>query len=825
MPRGARIPFASLSSNVPICHPPMPRILSVFRTLSTLLAIALLASEAGARTGDFPRPAGIEPQIRFWTRVYSEVDRKGGLIHDSSHMDVIYEVIRLPEGLSSRARERHVERAKDRYAAILRKLATGKRSGLNAEEARVLALWPEGVSNATLKGAAKQIRFQLGQADRFLEGLERAGQWAPHIRKSLQTHGVPMELESLPHVESSYNPAAYSRVGAAGLWQFTRSTGRLFLRVDNVIDERMDPFAASDGAARLLRSNYDTLASWPLAITAYNHGVGGMKRAMSKLGTDDISVIIAKYKSRTFGFASRNFYTEFLAALDVDRNAERYFGPLTPLPPVRYETATLDHFVPAEAVIQALGVDGKILREHNHSLRPAVWNGAKYIPEGFELRVPAGALKQPIDVALASIPAPQRFAQQHRDRLYTVQRGDSLSKIARKYNVKERELVAVNNLKSRHQIRAGQVLALPDEPGAQAPVSVARAEPPADGVYQVRRGDTVARIAARFGLTEASLVAMNGLRNRHQIAVGQRLQVSTHVGTPQLIDAADEQVAAAAAVVTETIAQAAPKPSREQAEPIEIAANSATEERIQVAAKIAAEKPIEVAVDSATDDATEIGADSAVDEVIEIGADSAFEEPIQISADSTFEEPSEIGADAGVEDPIQIASIVGADVLVEGLASQAPAIASVVIPAPDPSDYAISDDDRITVQADETLGHYADWLEIPTSQLRRINGIRYGTPVGIGRATKLDFSVVSREEFERRRLEYHHTLQEEFFDAYEVVGTDTHRLQRGDTLWELAERRFRVPVWLLRQYNPTLDFSALQAGARLSVPRIAPREE
>ncbi len=122
----------------------MPRILSMF------LAVTLLATDAGAHPDDFPRPAGIEHQIRFWTRVYSEVDRAGGLIHDSSRMDVIYEVIRLPEGLSTRSRERHVKRAKDRHAAVLRKLAKGKRSQLSIKEARVLALWPEGVSNATL---------------------------------------------------------------------------------------------------------------------------------------------------------------------------------------------------------------------------------------------------------------------------------------------------------------------------------------------------------------------------------------------------------------------------------------------------------------------------------------------------------------------------------------------------------------------------------------------------------------------------------------------------------------------------------------------------
>jgi membrane-bound lytic murein transglycosylase D len=181
------------------------------------------------------------------------------------------------------------------------------------------------------------------------------------------------------------------------------------------------------------------------------------------------------------------------------------------------------------------------------------------------------------------------------------------------------------------------------------------------------------------------------------------------------------------------------------------------------------------------------------------------------------ENPIEVASDSRAEGSIEVAHTEIADALAEDLASQAPAIASVVIPAPDPSDYAVSDDDRITVQASETLGHYADWLEVATNRLRRLNGFRYGTPVGI-------FSVVSHETFIQRRLEYHHTLQEEFFDAYEVVGTDTHRLKKGDTLWELAEKRYRVPVWLLRQYNPTLDFSALQAGARLTVPRIAPIE-
>jgi membrane-bound lytic murein transglycosylase D len=286
--------------------------------------------------------------------------------------------------------------------------------------------------------------------------------------------------------------------------------------------------------------------------------------------------------------------------------------------------------------------------------------------------------------------------------------------------------------------------------------------PPADGVYHVRRGDTISRIAARFGLTESSLVALNGLRNRHRIAIGQRLLVS-----------ADAESRQPARIIEKKVAAAEPP----------------------------APKAVEVAA----------LAPPTPEEVHPTATGSAAEDPIEIASRSRM------------EDSIEIARAETADALPEVSESQPPSVASVVIPAPDPSDYAVSDDNRITVQANETLGHYADWLEVATSRLRRLNGIRYGTPVGIGRPTKLDFSVVSRETFEQRRLEYHHTLQEEFFDAYEVVGTDTHRLKKGDTLWELAEKRYRVPVWLLRQYNPTLDFSALQAGARLTVPRIAPR--
>jgi membrane-bound lytic murein transglycosylase D len=103
--------------------------------------------------------------------------------------------------------------------------------------------------------------------------------------------------------------------------------------------------------------------------------------------------------------------------------------------------------------------------------------------------------------------------------------------------------------------------------------------------------------------------------------------------------------------------------------------------------------------------------------------------------------------------------------------------------------------------------------------------MQFDTPLVIGRQKKLDFSRVTPEVFEQRRLEYHRTLQEEFFEAYSVSGTRTHVLRRGDSLWYLANRRYEVPMWLLRQYNPDLDFGALHPGTRLVVPVIETREQ
>jgi membrane-bound lytic murein transglycosylase D len=487
-----------------------------------------------SRQPDFPKSPALFPRVEFWKRIYSEVDTGGGLLHDGEELSVVYEVVRLPEAGSRLGQERFLRQRREHYQAILRRLAAGKRSGLDAEERRVLSLFPAGASDATLRAAVGRVRFQLGQADKFRAGLIRQGRWEHYMRGVFAERGMPVELASLPHVESSFNPAARSHVGASGLWQFTRSTGRLFMRVDHVIDERNDPWIATVAAARLLRANYERTRSWPLALTGYNHGVGGMERAARQLGTRDMATIIERYQSRSFGFASKNFYCEFLAALEVEENAERYFGRLARDAPENPEIIALDGYYRPTALAAAFGVSLDALRAANLALVDGVWSGQRLIPRGYPLRVPRNPLRAAPEVVLASIPARDRHVEQVREAEYRVRRGDTLSRIAARFGVRTKDLMAANGLRSANRIRVGQRLEIPGSGRVVASVAAPEPAPRATrtasvsapgGVHRVRAGDTLGKIARRYGISERELAAHNGITNARLVKIGQKLSI------------------------------------------------------------------------------------------------------------------------------------------------------------------------------------------------------------------------------------------------------------------------------------------------------------
>jgi membrane-bound lytic murein transglycosylase D len=433
---------------------------AIGRILAARLAALMMLMAApvkGAEEVKFERPASLKPAIAFWTRVYSEIDSLAGFIHDSRNLNVIYETLEFNWYDSAELQEKQIEETAERYRGALRALAAGKRENLTAREQKVLALWGGAASAERLEAAAERIRFQRGQSDRIRDGIIRAGAWEDAILKTLRDAGLPEELAALPHVESSYNPHVQSHAGAVGLWQFTQFTGRHYLRVDNVVDERLDPVKSTDGAVRLLKRYYSKLHSWPLTITAYNHGLSGVRRAVEEIGSTDIGDIVERYDGPRFGFASRNYYAAFLAAGDVTRNADKYFGPLERQPPEHQWIVKVPSYLPVSDLIEQMKLDAEVVRKLNPALQEAVWIGRKYVPKGYLLRLPGTTGTAAITTLLTAM---QGHPEQLPDLYYRVELGDTLSDIALRYSHSVRDLMALNNLSSADHIRAGQKLRL-----------------------------------------------------------------------------------------------------------------------------------------------------------------------------------------------------------------------------------------------------------------------------------------------------------------------------------------------------------------------------
>jgi len=729
------------------------------RSLPRFLFLLLcLSGTAGAQQSDIlPRPAALEPAIQFWIKVYTEIDTEHGFLHDAVNLSVIYETVHYERT--------GVERERARIEEALRALAAGKRSGLNNLEQTILDKWPADVSNATLAAAANSVRFQLGQSDRFVAGLIRSGAYRSHIDSVIRAKGLPIELGALPHVESSFHPGAYSSVAAAGMWQFMRATGQRYMRIDHIVDERLDPYTATYAAMSLLEFNYSILGNWPLALTAYNHGVGGMGRAVRDTGSDRIEDIVFNYKGPAFGFASRNFYSQFLAVLDVEKRAQALFGVLQLDPSPVYDEFEMDSYVEARTLADSLGMTLEQLQFDNPALRPVVWKGDKRIPKGYVVKVQRRSLNAPLATLMAGIPAAERFPIQTPDIEYFVQSGDSLSAIARRFRTSVAQLVTLNQLADRNTLSIGQRLVLPQDSAtatgqnsaqiaATAPASAAPRVSGSAGsrpdAYAVRRGDTLSTIARRYGVSETALLRANNLDNPHRIFPGQMLRFPTD-NNPAV------QVAAAAPA-------AAPA----------AAAPAAPAQPVQVAVAVA---PAPSAIVEAP----------PVAEYTPAFADDAEAENVPVVFDPSA--PAVAGAGATVQDL-----------------------------SADPSDYSVSAEGSIEIQASETLGHYADWVGSSVAELRRLNGMSANQPVVIGRRFTLDFSKVSVARFESRRRDFHLAEQQKFFEAYRIQDVASHTVVANDNIAALARSKYSVPMWLLRQYNPGLDFRSVQIGQTVMFP-------
>jgi membrane-bound lytic murein transglycosylase D len=767
---------------------------AVFRRWG-LLALALVMP-LFARAETIPRPEGLKDDVNFWIRVYSEVTTNEGFLHDERNLAVVYDTLKFGAGTSPRERQKVVDDRRDRWIAALNRIAAalsteGGRDSLSEADQRTLALWGPNPSPVLLREATKRVRFQLGQSDRFREGLIRSSTWAGHIAETFANQGLPPELAALPHVESSFNAAAYSKVGAAGMWQFMRSTGRRYMRVDDAVDERLDPYRSTEAAAQLLAYNYRVLGSWPLALTAYNHGAAGMRRAKESVGTDDFVKINRTYSSRTFGFASRNFYPSFLAALTIDENPEKYFGALQRRPEQKFHEVEMPGYVRLTTLERTLGVDREQLRALNPAWRAPIFNGSRLVPRGYKLRLPHDSAEKWTTALLAArLPANELYAGQVTPRTHRVRKGETLAQIAQRHGLTAARLAEMNRMSTSASLRVGRRLTLPDQmprplnaraamavaattPASPSPENATAASAPGDDYYVVRRGDTLQGIAANVRVPEAQLLRMNSLKDPDRLYEGQRLRIAGELKAEIAAREPESETRVAAIDAARGEAQR------------EVAAVEVVRE--ETTRPVGSGEPRRGRVRSAAVIAMAEATTPEVASAVVQAAESA-REPVSAS------EAEELSPALG---PVSVT---------QGLA--------------DSIDYQVREDGSIRVEATETLGQYADWLQIPTQRLRNLNKLRARQPVLLGQKLNLDYSRVSRETFEQLRRDYHAKLQGEFFLQHRIAGTEVYIVRRGDSLWTMTQRFSNLPIWLLRQYNPDTDLSDLRPGTQVVMPRV-----
>ncbi|MBF0465335.1 MAG: transglycosylase SLT domain-containing protein [Nitrospirae bacterium] len=439
------------------------------------------------RSSQFRTPAELRNQVDFWKKIFTSVSNHQAVIHDKRAMGVIYETVELTENESKDKKMRAfaVSPVLRKYKAILERLDAMppyELERLTGEDKRVYDLLYSNGIRSGYKDAADRLRVQVGQSDRFKKALSRSTLYLKNMEEVFAERGLPTELTRLPFVESAFDINAYSWANAAGLWQFTRYTAKKYVKINKVVDERLDPIKSTTAASKLLAFNYEQLHSWPLAITAYNHGCYGMQRAVERTATTDICYIVDNYDGPAFGFASRNFYTELLAVLEILDEYDKYFSDVVFQHPENYDTLTLTRAIKLNHLIAGTSVTVDDIQRLNPELLNPVLDSKLPLPKYYTLKIPQGAKEH----LISSLDSDLQSADRNSDgvdlterksvtekpvkisqdaaptyKRHVIQKGQTLYAISRLYNITVNDIMKINDLKSPESIKAGQVIKIP----------------------------------------------------------------------------------------------------------------------------------------------------------------------------------------------------------------------------------------------------------------------------------------------------------------------------------------------------------------------------
>ena len=746
-------------------------------------------------SANFPCPKEIQRRVDFWIEVFKGWDKKKAILHDPNAPERVYMVLNTGTGCGSKAAKR-IKSNRKVISTALESLATNLAKGrkiTSKRERHLLTLFPS-KSPARIRRAAKNIRCQSGVRDSFVAGLKRFNRYSGLVDRVLAENNLPPEIRYLPFVESSYNPAAYSKAGAAGLWQIMPATARdLGLELNATQDERLDPEAATRAAAKYFLNATKTLSKAsraknpgitdaeinPFIITSYNYGINGMRRAINKIDPDFMKVL-NRYKSPSFQIAVKNFYASFLAARHVALNADNYFGSVAGTDSLRYQTLVLEHATSLDRIKKVFSLTEDELKPLNEPLTRFVWNGWRMIPSGYQLRLPWRKDRWQTQIAEFNALSPEKVIPGSEQ--YTVRKGDTACGISRALRVNCSALISANKLGKRATIRVGQKLVIPGKiitssDGAQV-ASAARKQKS----WVVKPGQTACGIASKVGVSCRELINHNQLGRKANIYVGQKLRIP---GEDFLVENtsglnSDNQYTVQKGDVACVIARR-----------FSVSCQSLVKlNKLNSRATIYPGQKLQI---------------------------PGFEAPaITETASALAQVKSDSSSSAPVSGKRDSAPAASENQLVNLLDTLPDLSIRVGSEAGNPVYY-------IFVEVDETLGHFADWLGIGGSaKLRKINKLNSSAPLSLGqRVVFPNISPHTVERFEQMRVEYHQVLSETLKENYTLVGTEPYAVKQGESLWEMS-RRLGFPLWLIYRLNPDLRLTGLSVGKTIILPQLKP---
>ena len=404
-----------------------------------------------------------------------------------------------------------------------------------ADSSSAIAGWDMDVRSYETKTRVAHFvnRFSGSGREGIAVRLERGSRYDDMIRAKFRAGGIPEDMSYLALIESGYNPNAYSRAAAVGMWQFMSSTATgLGLRVDWWVDERRDPVRSTDAAVRFIRYLREQFGSLYLAAAAYNGGPGRISRGLKRFG-DDMEDVTGE--DRFFALAeekylpreTKDYVPQLIAVALVAREPERYGLAFKRLPAFAYDSVRVPATTPVALVARAVGATVADLRD----LNPHVLRGVTPPKTEFWLRVPTGTAAA-FDSAWGEVPDSARKAFKR----VLSKKGESLGSIAGRHGLTARQLSWYNpkivTLKPSGRLRPGQTILVPTRLVVSAAADVPDPSLELYGSAQrgrlvthvVRKGESLYSIAKRYRTTVKELKRVNGLR-KETIFPGQSIVV------------------------------------------------------------------------------------------------------------------------------------------------------------------------------------------------------------------------------------------------------------------------------------------------------------